>query len=82
MIINPNRDTPITRQDGVPMQRFIGWMEEVTKLLNTLEPVYGTGSPEGVLKAPRKSYFFDESTNKLYFKTSDVSLDTGWIALT
>lgn len=82
MIQNPNRDFPISRKDGVPEDRFIGWIDSVTRALNFLEPLEGTGSPEGVVKAKQKKYYFDTSAGDLYFKTTDETLDTGWVHLT
>lgn len=82
MIQNPVRDFPISKKDGVAEDRFIGWIEEVTKAINLLTPIEGTGSPEGVLKARQKSYFFDTAAEELYFKTTNETLNTGWILLT
>lgn len=82
MIQNPNRDFPISRKDGVPEDRFIGWIEEVTKAINLLTPIDGNGPPEGVLKAKQKSYYFDVAAQELYFKTTDETLNTGWVQLT
>ena len=82
MIQNPVRDFPIARQDGVAQDRFLGWVMEVTKAINLLTPIDGTGSPEGVVKAPQKAYFFDSTTLALYFKTTNETLDTGWVELT
>lgn len=81
MIQLPNRDFPIS-YSGMPSDRFIGWMQEVTKAINLLTPIDGTGSPEGVLKAGQKSYYFDIAAQELYFKTTDSTLNTGWVLLT
>lgn len=82
MIQNPSRDFPISDKNGIPMDRFIGWIEEVTKTINALTPIDGIGSPEGVLKARQKSYYFDTAAQELYFKTTDETLNTGWVLLT
>lgn len=81
-IINPNRDNPIVRKDMVGEDVFNGWIDSVTRALNFLEPLEGTGSPEGVFKAPQKKYYFDTAAGDLYFKTTDATLNTGWVQLT
>ena len=82
MIQNPNRDVPITDSRGIGQERIIGWIESVTKAINLLTPIDGAGSPEGVIKAAQKSYYFDTVAQELYFKTTDSTLNTGWILLT
>lgn len=82
MIIQPPRDFPIVRKDDAGEDIFNGWIESVTRALNFLEPIDGTGSPEGVVKAPQKKYYFDTAAGELYFKTTDSTLDTGWVQLT
>lgn len=82
MIQVPNRDSAITDLNGVPMSIFFGWMLSISKAIDLLNPIDGTGSPEGVVKAPQKSYFFDTVGEELYFKTTNETLDTGWVQLT
>lgn len=82
MIINPSRDFPIARSDFTSEAQFTGWIESVTKALNFLEPMEGTGSPESVVKAPQKKYYFDTAAGELYFKTTNETFDTGWVQLT
>lgn len=82
MIIQPPRDFPIVRKDSTGEDIFNGWIESVTRALNFLEPIEGTVSPEGVVKAPQKKYYFDTAAGELYFKTTDETLDTGWVQLT
>lgn len=81
-IINPNRDFPIAKKDLTGEDIFTGWVESVTRALNFLEPIDGAGSPEGVVKAPQKKYYFDTVYGDLYFKTTDATLNTGWVLLT
>lgn len=82
MIQVPNRDSAITDSNGVPMSIFFGWMLSISKAIDLLNPIDGTGSPEGVVKAPQKSYFFDTVGEDLYFKTTNETLNTGWVQLT
>lgn len=81
MIQNPNRDFPIANSQGVASDRFIGWIESVTNLLNALDVLEGAGSPEGVVSAATKKLYFDNVGLALYFKTTDITLNTGWVAL-
>lgn len=80
MIQNPHRDFPIVKSDGLMDDRFQGWVQSVTSLLNLLDPLSGTGSPEGVQFADKRKFYVDESGG-LYYKTTDKSLNTGWILL-
>lgn len=82
MITPPNRDWPLVRKDMTGEDIFTGWADSVTRALNFLEPIDGTGSPEGVVKAPQKKYYFDTAAGDLYFKTTDATLNTGWVQLT
>jgi hypothetical protein len=50
------------------------------------DPLEGTGSPEGVVFAAVRSYYFDTANNRLYVKRSEDAAqyqggNTGWIAL-
>ena len=82
MIIQPPRDWPIARKDMTGEDAFNGWIDSVTRAINFLEPIDGSGSPEGVVKAPQKKYYFDTAGGELWFKTTDSTLDTGWVQLT
>lgn len=81
MIQNPNRDFPIADGRGIASDRFIGWIESVTTLLNALDVAEGTGSPEGVVFAAPKKLYFDTVGLGVYFKTTATTLNTGWVAL-
>lgn len=81
MIQNPNRDFPIANSQGVASDRFIGWIESVTTLLNALDVSEGAATPEGVVFAAQKKLYFDTVGSVLYFKTTDITLNTGWVAL-
>lgn len=83
MIQQPSRDIPISRTDGIAQDQFQGWIDSVTELLNSLEVLEGSGSPEGVVFASAKRFYFNTSGAPgtfLYFKTTAITLNTGWIA--
>lgn len=82
MIQLPNRDDPIADSNNVAMRIFFGWMQAVSEAIDAVTPIDGTGSPEGLVKAAQKRYYFDTVGQDLYFKTTDISLNTGWIQLT
>ena len=82
MIIPPNRDFPITKTGDIAEDRFIGWMDAITAVVNLVKPAEGIVSPEGVVFGPMRSYYFDTAAGRLYFKTTDKSLNTGWVELT
>ncbi len=79
MIQQPSRDFPISRPDGIAQDQFQGWIDSVTEALNMLD---GAGSPEGVVYAAQKKYYFDTVGANLWFKTTNESLNTGWKQLT
>lgn len=80
MIIAPQEQDPIIERGGVGENRFIGWIREVTGLLNRLDPLTGSGSPEGVVEAGLHAEYIDTdypSGATKYIKTT-ASGDTGW----
>lgn len=81
MIQNPHRDFPIVDERLLADPRFQGWVQSVTDMLNLLEPINGSGSPEGVLKKKQKQYYFDTVGAQLWFKTTNETLNTGWVQL-
>lgn len=76
----PNLYRPIS-DDGIASDEFRGWMEEITKIVEGLQILEGNGDPNGVLKAKAKTIYFDNVGLAVYFKTTGVTLNTGWILL-
>lgn len=73
--------TPIVDKDGRMNLVFKAWVREVTKL----NPIIGSGSPEGVVEADIGRLFIDESADLvspfLYMKQkSDIAgeIKDGW----
>jgi hypothetical protein len=81
MIQNPHRDFPIVTPQRLGENEFIGWIQSVTELLNKLEIQDGLVSPNGIVFAPKKKYYFDTVLGQLWFKTTPETLNTGWIQL-
>lgn len=81
MIQNPHRDFEIVDKDDLMQPRFQGWVQAITEAVNLLEPMEGAGSPEGVVFAPQKKSYIDIVGGIEYYKTTDKTLNTGWIAL-
>ena len=85
MITIPHVAYPITRStDGSANEEMQGWMRAVTDALNFLEVAEGSGSPEGVLFAPMHKQYFNTSGSPgsfYYRKTTDDSVNTGWVAI-
>lgn len=80
MIIAPQEQDPIIERGGVGENRFIGWIREVTGLLNRLDPLTGTGSPEGVVDARLHREYIDTNYPAgatKYLKTTATG-NTGW----
>lgn len=82
MIQQPSRDEPIVKASLITQDQFQGWIDEVTRLLNKLEPIQGNGSPEGVIFAD-KWRVYENNTGGAgtlkYVKNTAISLNTGWI---
>lgn len=81
MIQNPHRDFEIVDENGLMHPRFQGWVQSVTALLNLLDPIEGIGTPEGSLFADKKKIYIDTAAANIYYKTTDKTLNTGWILL-
>jgi hypothetical protein len=80
----PNKVAAIVRKDGLAEQTMRAWMETVTQMLESLDIAEGTGSPEGAIFAKQKKLYFNTSGapgSFLYFKTTNETLDTGWVAI-
>lgn len=76
------RDIPLVDvdNDGTATVVMEAWMT----LVQRLPTIFGTGSPEGVVSAPKGREYFDENTNTKYIKKSaGIAGDpkTGWVAL-
>jgi len=81
MIQNPHRDFPIVNSQRLGENEFIGWIQSVTDLLNKLEIQDGTITPNGAVFAAQKKYYFDAELGELWFKTTDETLNTGWVQI-
>lgn len=77
----PHLSNPIVDEKFVALNEMRGWMEEITKLVELLNIQEGSGDPNGVLKAKAKTIYFDNVGLAVYFKTTGVTLNTGWILL-
>lgn len=77
MINTPNITTAFVDKDGKPTQLFF----RVIEALVNQQILDGTGSPEGVLTAPFKARYWDNSAQKLYFKSTPREDAFGWVAL-
>lgn len=82
MIINPHRNDQLIENDR-PTEIFFQWMQQVS----ALSPLYGNGSPEGVVNAPLRTPYLNmtgATGSLLYFKIlPDIAGDTksGWVAV-
>lgn len=80
-ILNQTYGTSIVDSQGKPTVEFFNL---ISQLVN-LEIIEGTGSPELVVDATRKSRYWDSVTNDFYFKTTNQGTlnasgePTGWI---
>ncbi len=76
-IINQTQGTAIVDAQGMPTVEFFTLIEAVTNL----EIINDEGAPEGVVNARFKSLYIDTLTNLVYIKTTNESLNTGWVLI-
>lgn len=85
MIIPPHRNFPIVDAAGIAsVDGMQQWIEAITNLVNLLEILEGSGSPENVVfAAPKKIYYNNTGSagTLLYVKTTAENLNTGWVAI-
>lgn len=81
MIVPPSLAQPLVRSDGTADNQMEGWMREVSDRVNAMEIIDGTVTPNGAVFAPQKVQYFDSALGELWFKTTDETLNTGWIKL-
>lgn len=70
-------------QNGVPTQRAIEFLEEITRHVNLNTVLSGTGSPEGVIEAEPTQLYMDDSGSAgsiLYVKKTGTG-NTGWVVV-
>jgi hypothetical protein len=81
----PNKNFSIVRNDGLAQIEMRAWMESVSNAIESIPDfLSGTGSPEGVVFAKRRSFYFNESGSSgtlEYVKTTDQTVNTGWVAI-
>ena len=80
MLSAPNKTDKIAMETGEMQNRFYAWVIEVTNLLNNLEPLVGSGTPEGSVVASVGRWFVDQDTvgTGIYLKETGTG-DTGWV---
>ena len=81
-INNQTFGTPIVDGQGRPTVEFFTLIEALTNL----EILDNSGNPEGALKARFKTLYIDNDNvgtlaNFLYLKTTNESVDTGWVLI-
>ncbi len=74
--IEPYRD--------IKQPRLTRWLEQLRRIVQS-HPDFreGDGSPEGVLKADKGARYFNRTGSAgtlLYVKTTDRTVNTGWVA--
>ena len=67
--------------DGLPTVEFLTWLDQVTIAVNSIPPLTGSGSPEGVVTASIGRWYVDTDTANtgIYLKESGDG-NTGWQA--
>lgn len=79
-IVPPHDQFPLVDRSGMGENRFFGWIREITRRVNDLTPLEGTGSPEGVVEGALHRQYIDTdypAGATLYIKTTATG-DTGW----
>ena len=78
VLTNQALGTSIVDSNGRPTTEFFTLLEGIVNL----EILDGTGTPEAAVKARFKSLYIDTATNNVYIKTTNDSVNTGWIIVT
>ena len=81
IVIAPSVGDIIT-PNGVATEQFYTWVDQVTRAVNEIPPLVGTGSPEGAQTASVGRWYVDQGAavgTGIYLKETGDG-DTGWIA--
>jgi hypothetical protein len=80
LIQSPSFSSVVT-QNGEPTVEFLIWLDQVTTAANNIQPLVGSGSPEGAVVAPVGRWYVDTDSlgTGIYLKESGEG-DTGWLA--
>lgn len=84
-MIEPFHSPPAVEDPLVELPALlVRWLELFRRDYNTVpSQLEGDGSPEGVLKAPAQSRYYNRTGSAntlLYVKTTGSKLNTGWVA--
>jgi hypothetical protein len=82
-ILPPHDQFPLVDKSGNGENRFFGWIRAITRRVNSLTPLKGAGSPEGVVEAALHRQYIDTTYPvgaTLYLKTTATG-NTGWQAI-
>lgn len=66
---------------GLATIEFLTWLDQITRAINDVPPLTGSGSPEAVVAASVGRWYVDTdsvSGTGIYFKESGDG-DTGWV---
>lgn len=77
-LINQTYGTAIVDAGGMPTTAFFTLLEGLVNL----EILDAEGAPEGIVNSRFKSLYIDTLTNFVYIKTTNESLNTGWVLVT
>ena len=72
---NQSYGTAIVDDQGMPTIEFFTLLEGLVNLEILDDP----GSPEGIVFARFKTLYIDTDNNDIYLKTTNDSLNTGWV---
>lgn len=80
-IVPPDFVARFTGDDGKATLDFQSYIDALTRRVNELSPIFGTGSPEGSVVANECQWYVDTAEaagGGIYIKESG-SGDTGWV---
>lgn len=82
MVNSIDQSIQIVNEDGQMSDRFRVWIQQVTRDVNNIPPLTGTGTPESNEIASPGRWYVDTGAvagTGIYFKETGTG-DTGWIA--
>ena len=74
------RDARLVNKDGTMSDRLAAYLDDLTRAINSIPPLVGSGSPEGGEVANVGRWYVDQDAvdTGIYLKESGTG-DTGWV---
>jgi hypothetical protein len=79
LLRSPERDVQLIDKNGMGTERLFIYIDALTRSINAIPPLLGSGSPEGVTVANIGRWYVDQDTlDTGIYQKENGSGDTGW----